>query len=119
MYNEDEGRSQSEGAGYYRVRINKVTYYLGLSPQRKSKKQKENQRRTTIKEQSTSGDSEEAVRFEGNRPTPRKADAAAASFSIANEKEKAKTCRESENLDRFPVAAKYSSSANVRPIIPS
>jgi hypothetical protein len=53
-----------------------------LSPQRKPKKII--QTRTTIKVQSTSGDSEEALRFEGNRPTPTKVDAATASFSMAD-----------------------------------
>lgn len=74
-------RQLFEGAGDYRVRINRVTYYLVTTKETEKKKTKHARR---SKVQSTSGDSEEALRFEGNRPTPTKADAATASFSVAD-----------------------------------
>jgi len=59
-----------------------VTYYLVTT--KETRKKTKHARRSKV--QSTSGDSEEAVRFEGNRPTPTKADAATSSFSMADEK---------------------------------
>jgi hypothetical protein len=41
MYNEDDGSITGnffEGAGYYRVRINKVTYYLVTTKETKKEK---------------------------------------------------------------------------------
>jgi len=95
-------RQLFKGAGYYRVRINKVIYYLATT--KETRKTHDDQKSNLLR-----GIARKPC---GLRVTGRRRQRLMLPLLLFQWR------RTSENLDRFPVAAD-DSSPNVRPIIPS